>query len=101
MIVVVASAEPAAAAVGSATVRVKDIDFKPHVTRIHTGARVTWSFDEEYTPHTVHSVGKKRFRSSHTKKYGSTYSVTFKTPGTYRYVCTIHYGMKAKVVVSR
>ncbi len=85
---------------GSATrtVRVKDIDFHPHVITIQRGTTVRWSFLDAATPHTVTSRGTQRFRSSPTKTKGA-YTVRFTRPGTYRYACTIHFNMQGKVIV--
>lgn len=100
MIAAVAHTGPvAAAAAGSAMVRVKDIAFKPGTARIAKGGRVTWRFlDGQYVEHNVHSVGSKRFTSSH-DRHGGSYSVRFTHAGTYRYVCTLHANMKGKVIV--
>lgn len=81
------------------TVRIKDIDFSPATTRVHKGDAVTWRFLDGTTPHNVTSRGALRFRSSATKQKGA-YTVRFARAGTYRYVCTLHFNMKAKVVVS-
>jgi plastocyanin len=87
-------------AASTATVRIKDIDFSPHTLIVKKGTTVTWKFldGDTDTPHNVTSRGTTRFRSSTTKQSG-TYSVRFAKAGTYRYVCTIHPNMKAKVVV--
>jgi plastocyanin len=50
------------------------------------------------TAHNVTSRGKRRFASSPSMARG-TYAVRFTRPGTYRYVCTIHFGMNGTVVV--
>lgn len=101
LVAAVASIGLAAAAAGPATVRVKDIDFRPHVTRIAKGDRVTWRFlDGQYVRHNVHSTGRRRFQSSHDQTEG-TYTVRFRKAGKYRYICTRHPGMKGRVVVSR
>ena len=81
------------------TVRIKDIDFSPATLRIHAGDSVRWRFLDGDTPHNVTSRGTSRFRSSTTKQSGS-YTVRFAKAGTYRYVCTIHLNMEAKVIVS-
>lgn len=89
-----------AAASSAATVRIKGIDFSPHTLTVRKGTTVTWKFldGDTDTPHNVASRGTKRFRSSATKQDG-TYSVRFTKTGTYRYVCTIHPNMKARIVV--
>lgn len=94
-----ALALPGVAAGGTTkTVRIKDIDFSPRTLVIHKGDSVTWRFLDAGTPHNVTSRGSLRFRSSPTKQSGS-YTVRFVKAGTYQYVCTIHFTMKAKVVV--
>lgn len=80
-------------------VHIVDIDFSPKLLKVKRGTTVTWSFEDKNTPHNVTSRGKSKFKSSPTKQSG-TYSVRFTKPGTYSYVCTIHFNMKAKIVVS-
>jgi plastocyanin len=79
-------------------VTIKDIDFHPARLVVHHGDTVRWSFLDASTSHNVTSTGAKRFHSSPTKRTG-TYSVRFRHSGTYRYHCTIHPNMVAKVVV--
>ena len=89
------------ATAGSATtkvVRIKGIEFSPRSLVVYRGDRVTWRFLDADTPHNVVSRGTPRFTSSPTKRSG-TYTVRFTRAGTYRYVCTIHFNMTAKVVV--
>jgi plastocyanin len=80
------------------SVRIKDIDFSPSTITVRRGDVVRWAWLDGSTPHNVRSRGALRFRGSPTKTQG-TYSVRFRRSGTYRYVCTIHFNMKAKVVV--
>ncbi len=75
-----------------------DIEFGPATLKIHRGDRVRWIWRDGITPHDVTSRGRRRFRSSETKSDG-THRVRFRRRGTYRYVCTIHFGMDGKVVV--
>jgi plastocyanin len=89
------TAHPAAA---GARVTLKDISFRPARVTIRAGQSVTWTWKDGTTPHNVTSQGKRRFRSSASKSSG-TYTVRFARPGTYRYVCTIHFGMNGTVVV--
>jgi len=91
-------AAPSADAARTKTVEIEDIDFSPGTARISRGDRVRWVWRDEATPHNVRSRGSRRFEGSSTKTKG-TYSVRFRKAGTYRYVCTIHPGMDAKVVV--
>lgn len=87
-----------ASAAPTATVHIKNIDFSPHTLKVKKGTTVRWTFEDASTPHNVTSRGGNKFKSSHTQQSGS-YSVRFTKPGTYSYVCTIHFNMKAKVVV--
>lgn len=94
---VLANGMPAGAS-SSHTVRIKDIDFQPRTITVRRGDSVRWVWLDGSTPHNVKSKGALRFRSSPTKTQG-TYTVRFSRAGTYRYVCTIHFNMKGKVVV--
>jgi plastocyanin len=86
------------AAASTHGVRIEGIDFHPHVLTVRRGDVVSWSWHDGSTPHNVKSTGALRFRSSPTKTRG-TYSVRFTRRGTYRYVCTIHFNMKSRIVV--
>jgi plastocyanin len=88
----------AAAASATRTVTLKNVAFKPARVVVNRGGSVRWVWRDDVTAHNVTSEGRPRFRSSTTKNSG-TYSVRFTRAGTYRYVCTIHFGMKGTVVV--
>jgi plastocyanin len=90
-------AVPASAA-RTAAVTLEDIRFKPGTVLVKKGDRVRWQWNDGSTPHNVASRGTRRFKSSSTKTRG-THLVRFTRAGTYRYVCTIHPGMKGKIVV--
>lgn len=77
------------------SVSTKGIRFSPSTVTIRRGQTVTWKFDDGSTPHNVVAA---HFRSSPTRNSG-TYTVRFTRAGTYSYVCTIHPGMRGKVVV--
>jgi len=92
-------AAPAADAARTKTVTIEDVDFSPGTVRVSRGDRVRWVWrDGPYTQHNVRSRGSRRFEGSGTKTEG-THTVRFRRRGTYRYVCTVHMGMEAKVVV--
>jgi plastocyanin len=86
------------AAASGAAVTLKDISFTPARVTIARGQTVTWTWKDGTTPHNVTSRGARRFKSS-TSKQSGTYAVRFTRSGTYRYVCTIHFGMNGTVVV--
>ena len=50
-------------------------------SRVERGERVTWRFREQYVTHNVHSVGKRRFKSSRDLKVGDRFAVTFRRRG--------------------
>src|SRR4051812_27461697 len=64
----------------------------PAVDTVAVGDAVTWTWTNTgNTPHSVFSDEDPMFASSDTLTgNGSTYSVTFTTPGTYVYECAIH-----------
>ncbi len=78
----------------------------PAIDTVAVGATVTWTWvNTGATPHSVQSnpptQGAPTFQSSNTLSgAGSTYSVTFTTPGTYDYDCVVHgTQMTGRVVV--
>jgi plastocyanin len=83
----------------TAVVRLVDVDIKPAVVTVRPGDTVEWRFlDGQYVPHDVRSTGRPRFRGSTTKASG-THRVRFTRKGTYRYLCTLHPGMRGSVRV--
>jgi plastocyanin len=94
----VAAAPLSAQGATTKTVHIKNIRFSPTVLKVSKGTTVRWTFEDARTPHNVTSKGSTKFKSSHTQQSGS-YSVRFNKAGTYHYVCTIHFNMKASIVV--
>jgi plastocyanin len=74
----------------------KDTRFNPAAIEVPAGTEVTWSFQDGTTPHDVTGDG---WKSGKAQSKGS-YRHTFDQPGTYDYRCTLHSGMKGRVVVS-
>jgi plastocyanin len=74
----------------------KDMRFDPAAIEVPAGTTVTWSFQDGGTPHDVTGDG---WKSGKAQSKG-TYRHTFDRPGTYDYRCTLHSGMKGRVVVS-
>ena len=86
----------AASAMAPNTVIMKNFDFSPMVLTVKAGTTVTWmNLDEE--PHTV--VSPDGIFRSHALDENDTFAFTFKNPGTYRYVCSIHPKMMAEIIV--
>jgi plastocyanin len=80
-------------------VSMKDIKFNPGTATIKAGGKVTWTNDDSVG----HDVTADDFESGSPGgiQGGSTYSHTFKKPGTYDYVCSVHPGMKGSIKVTK
>jgi plastocyanin len=85
-----------ARAADSNTVTIKNFNFAPMQLSVSAGTTVTWhNADEE--PHTVTS-DTGAFRSGAIDG-GGNYTFKFATPGTYKYLCSIHPQMVGTIVV--
>ena len=74
---------------------VKSYRFDPKVVEVDAGDTVTWTNEDNFT-HTVQVDGQE----DHKADKGESVSITFDTPGTYHYVCTLHSNdMDGEVVV--
>ena len=84
------------------SVVMKDIAFKPGTVTVPKGGTVTWTNDDS-VGHDVTKVGGPgpSFKSGTAGGLngGDTYQQKFTTPGTIKYVCTVHPGMEGTVVV--
>ena len=77
-----ASTEP----VATTEVRMaKSYRFDPKTIEVGAGDTVTWTNDDNFT-HTVQVDGQE----DHKVERGESVSISFDTPGTYHYVCTLH-----------
>ena len=63
----------------------KSYRFDPKKIEVDAGSTVTWTNDDNFT-HTVQVDGQE----DHKVERGKSVSITFDTPGTYHYVCTLH-----------
>ena len=78
-------------------VTIDNFAFVPATLTVPVGSTVTWTnHDEE--PHTV-AANDGSFHSPGLDTQG-TYSFTFRTPGTFDYICSIHPFMHGTVVVT-
>jgi plastocyanin len=82
--------------VKTSQVVVKDNRFQPVAVEVPAGTEVTWSFRDGGTPHDVTGDG---WKSGKAQSKGS-YRHAFDRPGTFDYRCTLHSGMKGRVVVT-
>ena len=75
--------------------------FQPETIQVAAGTTVTWTWNATATSHSVQSLGSPSFTSSAIMTgSGSTYAVTFNTPGTYKYDCVVHgLAMSGTVIV--
>ncbi len=70
--------------------------FRPAAIEVAPGAAVTWTNRDHFT----HSVQVQGQSEVHMMSPGQTAEITFNTPGTYPYVCTLHtQNMKGVVIV--
>jgi plastocyanin len=63
----------------------KSYRFDPKTIEVEAGQTVTWTNRDNFT-HTVQVDG----REDHKVEQGKSVRITFDTPGTYHYVCTLH-----------
>lgn len=100
----------ATAAPKPARVTVNDFFFAPDAVTIRKGGSVKWVWSvANSSPHTVHlrsgpkSLKNKASYSTKTSAVTEArFQKAFETPGTYKYICTIHpTEMKMTVVVKR
>ncbi len=92
-----AAAPQPAAAGPTYTIKLEHFMFTPGTLTVPVGATVRWrNLDGE--PHTTVSVDGL-FRSGALDQ-GDSYAFTFKAPGNYRYVCSIHPQMVGTIVVT-
>jgi amicyanin len=78
----------------NAQVNIKDFQYQPSTVTISRGDTVTWTNMDNV----LHDVDFKGPGSPELKK-GETYSKTFNDAGSFDYLCSIHPGMKGRVIV--
>lgn len=72
--------------------------FAPRSLTITAGDTVTW-VNEDQAPHDVKTTSGPESIHSPMLNKGAAWSHTFTSAGTYGYVCTVHPGMSAQLVV--
>src|SRR4051794_15641431 len=92
-----AAGSPPAAAPGA--ISMKGLRFHPASATVRVGQKVTWTNDDN-VDHNVTSTHGAKFMS---RAFGHahTFAFTPRKPGTISYVCTLHPGMTAKLIVKR
>jgi plastocyanin len=89
-------AAPSGDAVRSAKVEIADFAYDPDPVTVEVGGKVIW-LNQDSAPHTASA--KDGSFDTGTLQQGKLKSETFKTAGTYTYVCQIHPFMHGTVVV--
>jgi plastocyanin len=82
--------------VRSQKVTMLDYEFSPAVVTIATGGKITWT-NQGQAPHDA-TADDDSFATP-TIEAGEQKSVTFKEPGTFTYICTIHPQMEGTIEV--
>jgi plastocyanin len=85
----------------TAAVSMKNIQFSPKALTVAKGTTVKWTNDDSVN-HDVTKTGgpgPKFASGSGNLAQGATYQQTLSTPGTIKYVCTVHPGMTGTITV--
>lgn len=80
----------------AAKVEIEDFAYGPDPVTVQAGGKVIW-LNRDSTPHTA--TAEDGSFDTGTLEEGKLKSETFKEPGTYPYVCSIHPQMKGTVEV--
>ena len=83
--------------VRSQKVQMVDYTFSPETVTIAAGGKITW-VNEDQAPHDA-TADDESFATG-TIESGKLKSETFKQPGTYTYICTIHPQMTGTIEVA-
>lgn len=86
------------ASAASYHVVMKGYAFSPAALTVTAGTTVTWT-NEDTAPHDVKTTSGPVAIHSPMLSKGRSWSFTFGTAGSYGYVCTVHPGMTAQLVV--
>jgi len=89
---------PAVQAAAGHQVLMSGYAFSPRTLTITAGDTVTWT-NQDQAPHDVETTSGPASVHSPMLSKGGSWSHTFTTPGTYGYLCTVHPGMTARLVV--
>jgi plastocyanin len=84
---------------GSVVIKMADIKFDPENATARVGQEVCWS-NEDSIDHNAVAESGASFESELFGK-GQTFTTSIDTPGTVKYVCTIHPGMTGTIEVTR
>ena len=92
----------------AATIDVRDKYFSPAIVNIRTGQSILWVWNAvNADAHNVDlvngpkGVDRLEFSTPSSPSVGFEFRRTFRIPGTYDFVCSIHYNMTMRVEVSK
>jgi plastocyanin len=86
---------PTAREGGSRTVEIRNYAFHPSPLRIDRGTKITFVNRDA----AVHDATRRGSFGTGRLRPGDAATVRFRQRGTFEYVCTIHSGMRGKIVV--
>ena len=89
----------ASAAPTSGAVNVKDNFFDPNALTVQAGGSVTWTWAGVSSHTLTFTSGPPPLPAETAAQMTGTRTITFNTPGTYGYHCTIHSGMSGTLNV--
>jgi plastocyanin len=92
-----AAQTPVVSAASQMTVENRDFDFFPRELTVKTGTAVTW-VNRDAAPHDA--TDEAGGWGTGTLNQGESATLTFDSPGAYRYFCTIHPNMRATLTVA-
>ncbi len=87
---------PVVADASQVNVEIADFDFSPRELTVQDGTAITWA-NSDSAPHDA--TDEAGSWGTGILKQGESATITFDSPGTYAYFCTIHPDMKATLVV--
>lgn len=88
---------PVLSSASEVTVEISNFDFFPRDLTVEGGSSVTW-VNRDTVPHDATDAGRDWATGTLLPRESAT--VTFDSPGTYEYVCTIHPNMEATLTVA-
>lgn len=89
LIVVLAVSGALSAEPSLKTVTMKSISYDPKILEIQVGDAVEW-INKSYTEHSATGELPADFDTGLISPKGKTKKIVFKTPGTFRYHCSVH-----------
>jgi amicyanin len=92
-----AGAAAASKPVATDAVHIKNFAFSPATVTVTAGSTVVWTNDDSIQHDVTFDGGSI---ASNTLSQNDTFSHTFRTAGTYHYICSIHPFMHGTVIVT-